>query len=383
MSLYSLILIYRNFQKNKASFLINIVGLSTGLASALLIYLWVNDEISIDKFHEQDSQLFQVMHNISTPDGIMTIENTQGLLAKSLAEEMPEVKHATSIFPAKKESRGQGTISIGDTHLKASGPFVERNYFNFFSYKLVEGDKNQVLSDKYSVVISDQLALRLFHNMENIIGEVVEWEHGNFSGLYTVTGIFEKPPNNSTAQFDLLFNYELYFEKYASNLENWENSNPYTYVILNEGTDIDKFNDKIKYFVKSKFKDDKGTLFLQRYSDRYLYSHYENGVQVGGRIVYVKLFTLIALFLLTIAGINFMNLSTAKASRRMKEIGIKKAMGSDRKALISQFLGESILMTFISLVIALILVHCCFHSSTQLQESISTWFSLLILCCQL
>jgi ABC-type antimicrobial peptide transport system permease subunit len=360
---HNLLLIYRNFKRYKITFLINLIGLSTGLACTILIYLWVSDEINFDKFHEKDRQLYQVMQNAPLADGIFTTEGTPGLLYEALAQEMPELEESAVAAYAPGARLTKGIIAFGDTYLKASELHVSKNYFNIFSYHLIQGGTNNVLSDKYSVVLSDELALKLFHTTGNVVGKTVEWKRGNLSGLYTVSGVFEKPPANSSAQFDLLFTYELLFEKNARNLGNWGNSNPMTYLILKEGTDVQELNDKIKNFSKSKFKDLNnadgdwiGTLFLQRYSDKYLYNRFENGVQAGGRISYVKLFSIIAVFILIIACINFMNLSTAKASHRLKEIGVKKAIGADRQTLIFQHLGESQLITFLSLIIALLMV---------------------------
>ncbi len=342
----------RNFNRYKTSFFINLIGLSIGLACALLIYLWVNDELSIDRFHEKDSQLFQVMQNIQTSNSIQTFEGTPGLLARSLAEEMPEVENAVAVRPGFNH---KGILSVGAKHIKASEQYVDKDFFNVFSYHLIQGDKDQVLSEIYAVVLSDELAMKLFNTTENIIGNTLEWDHDDFSGIYSVSGIFESPPSNSSTQFDILFNYELFLEKRPGFLH-WGNSNPATYVILKEGADIDQFNEKIAGFITSKLPESNSTLFLRRYSDKYLYGNYENGVQAGGRIEYVRLFSIVTIFILVIACINFMNLSTAKATRRLKEVGVKKAIGADRKTLVFQFLSESMMMAFVSLLLSLMLV---------------------------
>ena len=157
--------------------------------------------------------------------------------------------------------------------------------------------------------------------------------------------------------------YDAFKEQYG--LANWYSNNPSTYLLLKSGTDIDQFNPRIADFSKRKFKEAHGTggleyegkIFLQRYSQKYLYNTYDNGVQVGGRIQYVRLFSIIALFILVIACINFMNLATAKASRRMKEVGVKKVLGARRKTLIIQYIGESMLMTLLSLAVSVLLVY--------------------------
>jgi ABC-type antimicrobial peptide transport system permease subunit len=361
---HNLLLTYRNFKRHNGSFFINLIGLSSGLAGALLIYLWVSDELNMDRFHKNDNQLYQVMQNVPLGDGgIHTSEHTPGLLAKVLADEMPEVEYATSVIPPAWFGN-KGVLSFKDTHIKAGGQFIGKDYFNIFSWKFIDGDKNHFLTNKHAVAISDELARKLFHTTENVIGKTIEWEQDPFTGPYIVAGIFEKPPRNSTAQFDVLFSYDLFFDKYQDNLQHWGNSNPDTYVVIKEGVDVEQFSQKITQYLKTKFVAQHGTqdlksigpLFLQRFTDKYLNNHYENGKPSGGRIAYVKLFSIVALFILVIACINFMNLSTASASTRLKEIGVKKAIGADRKAILLQFLGESILMTFLALVLAVVLV---------------------------
>ncbi|MBN2212911.1 MAG: ABC transporter permease [Bacteroidales bacterium] len=355
---HSLLLFIRNIRRNKTSFFINLIGLSTGLACALLIYLWVQDEIRVDKFHEKDKRLFQVMLNMPGPNGIETIEYTPGLLAQALAEELPEVEYSAAVIHSGIFG-SEGIISYENIQLKAAEQYVSKDYFNIFSYRLLQGDINQVLSDKKSVLISDEMARKLFKTSENSIGKAIQWKREifvlNFTDSYFVSGVFEKPPSNSAEQFDLVFSYELFFEKLRDNLQKWTNQTPRTFLILKEGTSIEQFNAKIKDFIKSKAETD-NTIFLRRYSDKYLYGKYENGIQKGGRIVYVKLFSLIALFILMIACINFINLSTAKGNERIKEVGVKKAVGAGRKTLFAQYMGESLILVILSVFIALILI---------------------------
>lgn len=355
---------WRNLIRDRQFSFLNLMGLSTGLACALLIFLWVKDETSVDKFHEKDSRLYQVMKTSPGSDGsIGTYESTPAPLAQLMMNEMPEVEYASSVF--KRDE--MGIISAGDKHIKAKSQFVDMNYFNVFSYRLLQGDKRKILSGKYAIVISDKLALKLFNTTDNIIGKIVSWELGEkLDGPYTVTGIFEAPPANASVQFDIIFNYALYFDTYkeTSGLNYWGSNSALTYVVLNKGINVNKFNEKIREYSRAKYKALHGTdglqwegkIFLQRYSERYLFNHYENGIQAGGRIEYVKLFSIIAIFILVIACINFMNLSTAKASRRIKEVGIKKVVGAGRRTLILQYMGESLVMAFLSLIIGILFV---------------------------
>jgi ABC-type antimicrobial peptide transport system permease subunit len=355
---------FRNFKRYKTSFFINLTGLSTGLACALLIYLWINDELRYDKFHENDDRLYAVMSNFPAGSGVIfTYEAVPGLLAQALEDEFPEIEDAVVAAPPKDGRETLGIISDADTQIKASELYVSNNFFKVFSFQLIEGNRDMVLDEKYSVLLSDELAMKMFQTTEHIIGKTVEWDRTNLSGSYIVSGIFKKPPRHSTFQFDLLFTYDIFFEKYSASMENWQNNHPGTYILVRESTDIENLNAKIRYFKNRKILainekanlDKAGSLFLQKFSDRYLYNRYENGVPNGGRMSYVKLFGIIAIFLLFIACINFMNLSTARASCRMKEIGIKKVIGVDRRLLISQFLTESFLITFISMAVAMLI----------------------------
>ncbi len=152
---HTFLLIYRNFRRFRSTFYINLIGLSSGLACALLIFLWVNDELSVDKFHERDAQLYQVMENQNQADGITTQGGTPGLLAESLAEDMPEVEYAAAVAPA--EWFGDITLSVGEKNVKAPGQFAAKDFFTIFSYHLVQGEESQVLAAKNAIVISESL----------------------------------------------------------------------------------------------------------------------------------------------------------------------------------------------------------------------------------
>ncbi len=350
---HSLLILFRNFKRYKSASFINLFGLSVGLASALLIYLWVNDELSIDKFHEDDDRIFQVYENLDETDGINTNETTSGYMASAMMAEMPEVELAAAVTTIKDKA---ATLSVEDKriNIKATGLYVSKEFFQVFSYPFIDGDKNRVWENKNSMIISEELALKMFGTTEGVIGNIVDFEHEQ---EFFVSAVFETLPSQSSDQFDFVLSFEEHGDRDPSALE-WRSTPAYTYVKLRADASPEGLNAKIKDFVAIKTG---GELthrkpFLVRYSDRYLYGNYENGVQSGGRIAYVRLFSIIAIFILTIACINFMNLSTAKASRRLKEVGVKKAMGVNRKVLIFQYLSESLMMCFISLIIALILV---------------------------
>ena len=353
---YSLRLIFRNFKRNKSTFFINLIGLSTAFACAILIFLWVNDEKQIDKFHQFDKQLYQVMENHHSPEGIFTQAWTPDLLGRSFAAEMPEVKMETSVMPASL--LGDFSLSTGDQKTKAAGQFADYNFFKVFSFGLTQGDPSQVLRPKNAIVISRKLAHTLFGTTENVIGKTIDWELLNFKYQAVVSGVFEEVPENSTMQFDFALNYDSWMElseKVGRKIQ-WGNHAPCTYLVLNKGVDVANFNAKIENFHKTKFNGSNITMFAVPYSSQYLNGTYENGVQTGGRNSYVKLFTLIALFILLIAGINYMNLSTARATRRFKEIGVKKVVGSGRLPLALQFIAESAILSFFALIFSVALV---------------------------
>ena len=341
---------WRNLLKDRQFTFLNIMGLSIGLACAFMIYLWVSDERSIDIFHEKDNRLFQVLANHKEAGNIRTIIETPAPLAEAMAKELPEVELAVSTYST--DFGGNTTLSVGDRNINATGLYSTKDFFNVFSYQLTQGDKNKVLTNKNSIVLSRALAMKLFNTTENITGKTIEWQHEK---QFIISGVFENAPANSSVQFDFLVSMELLLE-ISPHLKDWGNSDPATYIVLKENTNKEQFNQKVSGFIKSKIDGSNTSLIIRPYSDGYLYAKYENGVQAGGRIAYVKMFSIIAIFILIIACINFMNLSTAKASRRLKEIGIKKCVGASRSTLILQYLGESVLMTFFSMLFALLIV---------------------------
>ncbi|MCR8556591.1 ABC transporter permease [Mucilaginibacter sp. BJC16-A38] len=350
----------RNLLKDRQFSLLNLLGLATGLACILLIALWVNDEWQVDKFNANDSRLYQVLKKAPDGTGSATVsEFTQGLLYQSLLRELPEIESAACL----RKEREPGIILTKDRQLKAMPVFASTGFFKVFSYPLISGNGATALADVSGVLLSDQLALKLFHTTA-VTGKTIKWQfqdNVDFSNVYTIRGVFQAPPANASDQFDLVFPFELYAQKMRGtpgDITSWGSNMVLTDVVLKPGTNVDAFNQKIRNFSKNKLKGDtsyEGDLFLQRYSDRYLYNNYVNGVPSGGRIEYVRLFFTIALLILVIACINFMNLATAKAARRMKEVGIQKVMGASRLSLVFQYLIESLLMTSGAFIMAVLI----------------------------
>ena len=380
---HNLLLSYRGFLRYKSSFFINLIGLSSGLACTLLISLWVFDELQMDKFHAKSDRIYQVLENTHLADGIVTGESTPDPLPEALAKEIPEVEYAAGVTPP--EWFGNFTLSYQNTFIKAKGQFAGKDYFNIFSYELKEGDPDQVLSTISSIVISEDLAMRIFKTTEDVVGKTIESSLIGFTDPVTVSGIFTIPAN-STKKFDFVLSWILWddLSKRVGRPQNWDNHGPSTYVALVKGADPAQFNEKIAGFIKARAEGSNVTLIAAPYTGRYLYGSYTNGMQDGGRIEYVQMFSIIAVFILVIACINFMNLSTAKASRRLKEIGVKKALGADRKTLVVQYLSESMLLTLLSLAVAVFLVLLVlpqFNDITgkQLTLSLNSQTTLLLL----
>jgi ABC-type antimicrobial peptide transport system permease subunit len=252
------------------------------------------------------------------------------------------------------------SLRLGDKNVRATGKFVDTEFFKVFSYGLVQGNEDQVLRDPNGVVLSEAMAMRLFNTTQHVVGKTIEWQlTGGLTRTSPVTGIFRNVPANSTEHFDFVLTFESF--KGIMNIGkgvSWNATSPFhSFVVLKEGSDPARFNASLARILESKNRDAKDiTLFLKPFSEKYLYGTYISGQPAGGRIEYVRLFGVIALFILVIACINFMNLSTAKATRRMKEVGIKKAVGAGRETLLLQYLGESMGVAFLSLLLAVVLV---------------------------
>ncbi|MGB5818186.1 MAG: ABC transporter permease [Saonia sp.] len=346
---------WRNLKRNPLFSLLNILGLSTGLASAFLIYFWVSDELMVDKFHTDDERLYQIMERSVENGEIRIHDGTQGPLADAMEKDLPEVEKAIFVMNLGKEGMGV-TFKSDENLFKAEGLFAETTFFEVFTFPLIFGSSSQALLDKNAIVISESFAIRLFGSIEKAIDQQVEYDIFGQKSLAKVTGVFQDVPKNSTLKFDYVGTKQKLLEDIWTNGQVWSNTGPNTYVRLKPNIDIAAFDKKIERFIARYDESTSFSLFTRKFSDAYLKGNYENGIQNGGRITYVKLFVFVAILVLLIACINFMNLSTARVSRRFKEIGIKKAVGGTKKNLIVQFLTESLFLTFLSLIIAMILV---------------------------
>ncbi|MGY3089370.1 putative ABC transport system permease protein [Hymenobacter sp. UYAg731] len=357
---YPLLLIYRNFKRFKSTFFINLIGLSTGLACALLIYLWISDERSFDRYHALDGRLYQVLENRRTAAGIETQIGTVPLLAEALRREMPEIEFVATTTPVPFFP--PFTLAAGGRQLTAVPKYADSAFFQLFSYPLLVGSPATALRDKHAIVLSEALATKLFGSPQRSLGKAVKWQlAADSTQTSLVAGVFAGVPRNSSEHFDFVLPFASFRDRMQmSETIKWDDDGPFTtYLALKEGADPAQFQAKLAGLLKTKSAQAQArgrTLFVRPFAAGYLHGTYENGVATGGRITYVRLFALIAGLILVIASINFMNLFTAKASRRVKEVGIRKALGASRAALVGQYLTESVVMALLALVVAVGLV---------------------------
>ena len=342
---------WRNITRNRAFSVINILGLALGLACSLLIFLWIKDEYSVDAFHRNAKQLYQVYERNYYDGKIEASYPTQGLLAEELKKTIPEIEYASG-FEYASAPGTQNTFEAGDKINKMTGMFAGADFFRLFSFPLVEGNVRTALTDPSSIAISHEMADNFFGGPKKAIGKAIQFENNE---TLLVTAVFENIPTNSSLKFDFLRSWTD-FVKQNDWVHNWGNTDPQTFIRLRKDADPAKVKTEIKDFIyhyQAKTKGLVTELDLQPFTERYLYSNFKNGYIDGGRIEYVHLFAIIAFFILLIACVNFMNLTTARSVRRAKEVGVRKVIGALRTSLIKQFIGEAMMITLFSVIIAL------------------------------
>ncbi|MBN8787727.1 MAG: ABC transporter permease, partial [Terrimonas sp.] len=334
-------------------------------------------------FHENGRKLFQVYERNFYDGKVDAGYSTQGLLADELKRNIPEIQY-TSGF---EYVVAPGTLSTAEANgkiIKMLGFFADADFFNMFSFPLLRGKAQASLQSPDKIAISRKMAEQFFGSADNAISKTVLIDT---KAEYTVAAVFENLPANSSFQFDFLLPWQV-FVKQNKWVNNWGNTSPATYVQLKEGAAVNKVEAKIKDFIYNYTEKNKSfytQLALQPFNQKYLYSNFKNGYIDGGRIEYVRLFTIIAIFILIIACINFMNLATARSGKRAKEIGLRKVIGAMRWSLIWQFLGEALLITLFSITAAFLIVVLMlplFNSLTGKQLTLPIedpvfWLSLL------
>src|SRR6188474_145245 len=349
---------WRNLLQNKTFSLINILGLALGMTCSLLIMLWLKDEIQRDKFHQNGSRLYRVMENQFYSGDISTYASTPGILAENIVKDVHEIEMASQMLWEEEP-----LFTVGDKFDKEKGRYVQKDFLRMFSFKLEKGNAASALARPDAVVISKKLADKYFKG-EDPIGKMIKIDNKE---NVIVTGVLEEIPELSSLKFDFLMSYDIWFKKNDWAKE-WDNNGPRCYVMLAANTSVDKVNAKIKGYIKSKKKDSNVDLFLQNYGESYLYSNWDNGKQAGGRIEYVRIFSGVAIIILFIACINFMNLATARSLRRAREIGVRKVVGAGKRQLVAQFIGESMFVSFLAILVSLTIVALILPSFNTLTE---------------
>jgi len=354
---------WRNFTRGKSFSIINTTGLAIGMAGAIVILLWVENEISFDKFHNNKDNLYQVYGLTSIDEHPNAIPVVAQPLGPALKQTFPEVEAQTRVKDLNRFLLTANNKSLSGI----SGSIVDPSFLQMFSFPLKEGNISSQLKDIYSITITESLAKKLFGEAD-ALGRTIKIDSVD---QFTITGVLKNLPSNTRFDFEYLLPFD-YLKKLGAGYINhsWFSNNTATYLLLKPMTKLEALLGKIKKFSQEKTgKNDLWTHFLFPLSDWHLYSDFEDGRPVGGRIETVRVFATIAAFILLIACINFMNLSTARSEKRAKEVGIRKVVGAERSLLIGQFIGEAFLTTFIAGVIALVTVVTVLPSFNNLTNS--------------
>ncbi len=364
---------WRNIKRNKGYSFINIAGLAIGMAVCILILMFVRDELSYDSYHEHKDRIYRIERQWLAADG--SVRSALCSVAPSfipyLENDFPEMEHIVRML-----GTGEILINFGDTYfLEERFYFTEHDIFEVFTIPLIKGDPQTALKNPNSIVLSESMVLKYFGD-EDPMGKLMQV--GSEREAYQVTGIMKDVPKNSHLHYDLLASFITlkgrfpYFQDgsdYFFGTTNFSDNVTYTYMRLAENANPEDIAARIPGFLDSRlpeYEDDSGniilphqwnTLFLRKVTDIHLRSHTNNELEPNSDIKYVVLFTLIAAFILIIACINFMNLSTARAAKRAKEVGLRKVVGANRRLLSTQFIGESLLTALLAMFLALVIVN--------------------------
>ncbi|MRG46291.1 FtsX-like permease family protein [Chitinophaga sp. SYP-B3965] len=366
---------WRNLWNNKVFGIINIAGLTFGLTCCMFILLWVANESSYNRYHEKLPNIYQVyQHQYYSNNEILTVTATPGPLADQLKAEIPDIQKAAALSWVSEK-----LLAVGEHGYKSKGQYANVDVFSVFTFPFVDGDPTKALRGPNDIVLTEKLARNLFGDSK-AVGKSVRLDNKED---YMVVGVMKDLPENSSLKFEWLLPMERCVQENPF-LKNWGGNAPRTYVLVDPKSNIDKVNAKVKGIIQRNQKESQAVVFLYPYKDVYLEGRFDKGVLDGGRIEYVRLFIIIAIFVLLIACINFMNLSTARAIQRSKEVGVRKSIGAGKGALISQFLGESFALVFIATALSLLLVWTLLPSfeklvNITLSVPLFTWYNMLAL----
>ena len=379
---------WRNIIRHKSHTAINVVGLALGMTCCLFIFLWVQDEQGIDNFHANGDNLYAA-YQTATSNG--KLESAYGSPAlfnnnqpsyplEDIKTAVPEVKNVAFFTNGYQLPWGHlETLQAGEKKMKLEGSRAGEDFFKMFSYKLAAGNAQTILKDMKGIAISRKLAESFFGSPEKAMGQSLRFEN---KLTFLVTGVFENLPAKSSLQFDFLLNWEA-----QKKLIPLASGDVRSYIQLANNADPEKTATKITQYLNTRLPKAPGVTTktgLQRFGDQYLHNIFVNGKPTGGRIEYVKIFNEVAIFILIIACINFMNLATARSVKRAKEVGVRKVAGSTRFNLILQFFGESLLFSFLAMLISVMLLYAllpAFNNFTGKQfefpaNQVSFWLSL-------
>lgn len=336
---------WRNLWKNKGFTAINLLGLIISMTAVILMGTWVQNELSFERFHTNIDALYKVYNRSSGREEISTWDITSAPIAKTLEEDYPEVEHAARTYWSSER-----LFTVGDKSIKSVGNEVDDSFLNMFSFPLLEGDATHALDGIHDIVITKALAKKLFANTDPMNRMVKIDNETN----YKVTGVLKDLPANTEFDFDYLISLKGTENQYSSG-DSWGVNTYNTYVQLKPNINIDEFNEKVKNLVSDNSDKYTWDIFLYPVSQTHLYSQFENGKAIGGRIDTVRLMIIIAMLILGIACINFINLSTAQSSSRTREVGVRKVIGAGKARLVGQFLSESLLLAAIAGIVAMVI----------------------------
>lgn len=349
---------WRNLNRSKGFAFLNIGGLGIGMASAILILLWVQNEVSMDREHPKSDRIYRMFNRDNFSGELWVWGSTPKIMAPTLKKDYPEVEQAVRINEAGF------LLTVGDNKMNESGSLIDPEFLDVFDFPMLQGNSSTALNDPYNMVVTEDFAIKLF-GTANAVGQTVKIDS---TDIFTVTAVLENLPNNTRFQSDYFLSWA-YMKKLGWDDEYWGNNSIETYVLLAENATLTSFNEKIKDITITHSNDGTATeVFGYPLSQVHLYGKSENGQLVGGRIVTVRMFGFIALFILVIACINFMNLSTARSEKRAKEVGLRKVVGASKISLIAQFIGESTLIAFIAGLLALLVVQIALPSFNTLVD---------------
>ncbi|MBC9912882.1 ABC transporter permease [Chitinophaga varians] len=338
----------RSLWKNKVYSFLNIFGLMTGIACAGIIFLWVEDEVQYNSMHEKKDRLYVVLQHWQYDGYKRTFWSTPALMGPAIKAEFPGVANICRTT----EEPVSAMFNNGSTAYYASGMYADSSLFSMFTFPFVEGDVRTAFSQPYSLVITERTARKFFGQTTNVTGKMLKMDNKQ---EYMVTGVLKDLPQNSTLRFEWLAPFQTYFNQNKW-LTSWDANAVNNFVEMVPGTDVAAFNRQLAAYVKAKFSRAVTTPFLFSMNDWRLRGDFVDGKPAGGRIGYVRLFTIIGWIIIFIACINFMNLATARSEKRSKEVGVRKVLGAGKGRLIVQFIGEAMMMSFVATLLAVVII---------------------------